>query len=81
MSKTAKLSPGDGCALLITSSGPGDYSVWVSLPHHDPVQDIYGFIIGVGESRDDAVADAVKELEGLVARLQGPPGDILERME
>ncbi len=71
------LSINGGSALLI-QRGEGDWSVWISLPDHHPIRDPFGFIIGSGATRDEAVADAVKGLELLVDRLQGPPGTIRE---
>lgn len=65
-------------SLLITRDGR-DWDVWISLPNHDPIKDVFGFAIGVGDTRDAAVADAVQALEEAVERLQAPPGQIEER--
>ena len=64
---------------LLIEASDGEYSVWVSLPDHDPIKDAFGFVIGTGVTRDQAVAAAVVELEDLLGRLQGPPGTIEER--
>jgi hypothetical protein len=52
--------------LLITSNRAGDdWSVWATLEGHDAIRDSFGFIIGVGATRDAAVADAVRVLKEL----------------
>lgn len=66
-------------SLLIVSEGDADWHVWMSLEDHDPLDDAFGFIIGSGETRDAAVADAVASLEAATARLQSPPGVVPER--
>lgn len=66
-------------SLLITRDGDGDWCVWMSLPDHDPELDAFGFVIGIGATRDAAVADAVAELEGVGVRLQAPAGAVEER--
>lgn len=79
--KTPSLSIGSESALLITHAADDDWNVWISLPDHDPVEDSYGFIVGSGSTRDDAVASAVRDLETLLERLQSPPGHIRERKQ
>lgn len=69
--------------LVITRArdgAPGDWSVWVTLDDHDPLEDAFGFVVGRGETRDDAIADAVVELEAAVVQLQGPISVIEERI-
>jgi hypothetical protein len=66
-------------SLLITTSGPEDWAVWISLPKHDPLTDRWGFVIGSGATRDAAVADAVATLEQAVERLQSPTGVVAVR--
>lgn len=52
----------------------GEHEVWVG-----PAGDleagnvINAFIAGLGQTRDDAVADAVRKLEAVVEALQAPP--------
>ena len=67
-------------SLLVTRNGL-DWDVWISLPDHDPIEDAFGFVVGVGRTRDAAVADAVQALEEAVERLQAPPGQLKERQE
>jgi hypothetical protein len=65
--------------LLITHDRGGDWNVWATLPDHDPLHDVYGFVVGVGKSRDAAVADAVAVFEAAIEELQAPPGAVEER--
>lgn len=53
----------------------GEYEVWVG-PASDLADDNVknAFIAGIGPSRDEAVAHAVRELEGVAALLQTPAG-------
>ena len=66
-------------SLLISHEGNDDWSVWIGLPDQDPIDDAFGFIIGSGSSREEAVADAVLSLEIAVEKLQAPAGVIEER--
>ena len=54
----------------------GEYEVWVG-PANDLKFDniVNAFCAGIGASRDAAVADAVRELEALVAVLQARPDE------
>ena len=65
--------------LLISHDGFTDWHVWITLPGHDPIKDKYGFVIGCGSTRDEAVAAAVADLESGLDLLQSPPGVIEER--
>ncbi len=65
--------------LLITRHGGNDWSVWITLPNHDALNDAVGFVIGSGETRDAAVASAVADLESALRRLQSPQGEVEER--
>ena len=57
----------------------GQYEVWIG-PDSDLRDDnvINAFVAGVGDTRAEAVADAVRELEAVTALLQGPPAGIVE---
>ena len=70
----------DPCTLLITydEDRRNRYNVWITLPDHDPLRDAFGFVVGVGNTRDNAGAKAVAVLEDAVARLQAPAGAIEE---
>jgi hypothetical protein len=57
------------------------WDVWIGLPGSDPEVDRFGFVAGVGRTRDLAVADAVAALEATVERLQAPRGVVQERQE
>lgn len=65
--------------LLIDEDANGHFTVWITLPDHDPIQDAFGFVIGVGATRAEAVADAVVDLEAALEELQAAPGVIEER--
>lgn len=58
----------------------GEYEVWVA-PSGDleGMNVINAFVAGIGATRDEAVADAVRELESLAARLQARPDAVLSR--
>lgn len=47
----------------------GDVEVWADVPGAD----MAGIIVGIGETRETAVAEAVRTLEKLTELLQGPP--------
>jgi hypothetical protein len=66
-------------ALLITYEAGRDWNVWITLPGCDALEDSFGFICGTGNTRDQAVADAVRGLEDALERLQAPAGVIPER--
>lgn len=74
---------GDRLSIVITEEvSEPHWNVWVSLPDHDPVNDPFGFVIGVGSTRDVAVEDAVAVLEDCCDRLQAqrdPVNGIEER--
>ena len=65
--------------LVIVKDTEDDWSVWMSLPDHDPLRDAFGFVIGSGTTRDAAVANAVRELESEIEQLQGPIGVVEQR--
>jgi len=48
------------------------WQVWITLDGHDPIEDAFGFIVGTGDTRDEAVAAAVKDLEAAIEELQQP---------
>lgn len=50
-------------------SNDGEWEVWLDP---DGIK-FNGLCVGVSDTRDEAVADAVKELEAMVARLKAPP--------
>lgn len=64
--------------LLIHQEAQDDWQVWISLPGHNPLEDPFGFIIGLGVTRGDAVGTAVADLEAAINELQSPPGVIEE---
>jgi hypothetical protein len=66
-------------SLVISRTSDNDWSVWMSLPDHDPIEDAFGFVVGSGETREEAVADAVAVLQEATRRLQAPACDIEER--
>ena len=53
-----------------------EYEVWCGV---DGDNIINAHIIGIGPTRDVAVADAVKHLESALAELQAPPGMVREK--
>lgn len=65
-----------GYGVVIYKDG-SEFEVWLG-PTQDIVHDniINAVCIGVGATRDEAVSDAVQELEGLVNLLQLPPETI-----
>lgn len=51
----------------------GEWLVWLGLEGDgDPSTNVSGFVIGVGATRDAAVAAAVADLEAAVESLQQP---------
>jgi hypothetical protein len=60
----------------------GVFEVWVG-PSGDmadrPVNIINAFVAGIGATRDEAVADAVRNLEALTEHLQSPAGVVFEQ--
>lgn len=54
----------------IFEEAPGDWQAWLDTD----AQNFDGLCIGVGTTRDAAVADAVRELEEVVCELQQEPG-------
>lgn len=67
-------------SLLVRRELNGEWQVWLGLAGEHPVLDLYGFVVGVGETRDAAIADAVQNL-GQVAQLQAPVGVAPEEHE
>lgn len=65
--------------VLIINDGD-DWNVWLGCEGEGP-KEANSLVIGVGSSRDAAVADAVRELERLTTELQSPVGVIPERTE
>lgn len=59
--------------VCIVFASESNWQVWVTLEDHNPIRDAFGFCIGTGKTRDAAVADAVKDLEGATEVLQSPP--------
>jgi hypothetical protein len=51
---------------------PYEWAVWLNTG----VSDFDGLCIGIGATRDEAIADAVKVLEWATERLQGPPPNL-----
>lgn len=60
--------------IVVREERPGEWEVWIGLGDGDPTADGIGFIIGLGATRDAAVAAAVHDLEAAVDRLQCPLG-------
>ena len=56
-----------------------EWAVWIQLEAGNPLLSANSFIVGIGITREAAVADAVSELEAVIERLQSPPGAITER--
>lgn len=50
----------------------GEWEVWLSLDDGTKAPAGLSFVIGVGATRDEAVADAVKDLEAKIQQLQQP---------
>lgn len=53
--------------------GREQWHVWAQLEPGDPSEMGESFIIGLGDTRDEAIAMAVKDLEDTVDALQRPP--------
>jgi hypothetical protein len=51
----------------------GGWSVWINLDDGTEAPEGLSFIIGAGTTRDEAVAEAVADLEARIAELQQPP--------
>lgn len=51
----------------------GKHEVWIGLDDDWHPPDGFSFIIGTGVTRDQAVAEAVADLEAALERLQQPP--------
>lgn len=60
----------------IVEEKTGGVEIWVDVPGAE----LDGIIVGVGESRAEALTDAVRTLEALTAQLQSPP-DVWETDE
>ena len=58
--------------ILVRNDPPGKWQVWIGLGDGDPLFDD-GFIVGLGATRDEALAAAVADLEAVVAQLQSEP--------
>lgn len=59
--------------ILVYEAGADDWEVWIGRENEDPIEAPGGICIGQARSRDEAVAQAVANLEMVVAELQGPP--------
>ena len=57
--------------LVRQEHGSETWQVWIGLDDEDPIEGP-GFIIGLAATRDEAVAEAVADLQAAVATLQGP---------
>ena len=57
----------------ITIEHDDAWQVWIGLDSDSPPPDGYSFIIGVGATRDDAVAEAIADLAVAIAQLQAVP--------
>lgn len=55
--------------LNIVEHDDGAVEVWADVPGAD----MEGIIVGVGQSRQEAIIDAVRCLEALTEQLQSPP--------
>ena len=55
--------------LNIVEELTGGAEVWIDVPGAE----LSGIIIGVGETRAEAITDAVRTLEALTEQLQSPP--------
>ena len=55
--------------LNIVEELTGEAEVWIDVPGAE----LSGIIIGVGETRAEAITDAVRTLEALTEQLQSPP--------
>ncbi len=51
------------------------WSVWIALDGHDPMTEPFGFVVGYGDTRDEAVTDAVADLEDVIETLQSGGGE------
>jgi hypothetical protein len=60
--------------LNIVEHEDGGVEVWIDVPGAD----LNGVIVGQGETRQEAITDAVRTFEALTAQLQSPP-DVWER--
>ena len=63
-----------GLRIFFTGS---EYEVWYGVTDDDN-NVINAHIIGLGPTREAAVADAVREIEAVEALLQSPPGVVPE---
>ena len=57
--------------IVVLHEGPDDWQVWIGLEDQRPPAG-WSFSIGTGQTRNAAVADAVKDLEAQIERLQQP---------
>ena len=57
---------------VVVRRDAGEYKVWIALDDGFEPPDGLCFIIGLGLTRDEAVAAAVADLEAVLERLQGP---------
>jgi hypothetical protein len=62
----------------IVEAAESDWQVWAQLEDEDPREQPNSLIVGLGTSRDAAVADAVSALEETIEALQGHPSTLPE---
>ena len=59
--------------IYVLQDNDGDgWNVWIGLEGDMPAPQGFSFIIGSGATRDEALADAVKDLEAALEQLQQP---------
>jgi hypothetical protein len=56
--------------LTVHDDPHGGVNVWAGLEGSDPRADAFGFIIGTGETRDDAINDALRSIARAVGELK-----------
>ena len=69
--------------MIVQHVGPSardSWEAWFGLDGTDPSSDAVGFCVGMGKTRNQAVAAAASELEAALEELQSPPGVIEERI-
>jgi len=60
---------------IVIIEEPATYAVWIGLEDSSSViapPEGFSFVIGVGMTRDEAVAAAVQDLEAAIETLQAP---------
>ena len=58
--------------IMTVREDDGRWAVWVGLDEIDPRINRFGFCLSVADTRDDAIAEAVAELEAATDQLQQP---------